>query len=183
MEDLPAARGGGTDPLGVGRVGLDPRWRLLPAGGSSNIPAFVALVGPHLDVTVLADTGSTSMQRLEALQKAGLVKNQRLVTVAEITGGGPADIEDLFAVPDYLALFNGAFGKTLKEKELPPGDRVLKRIERVLDGAFDHRQPSDYLLWNREAVLATLRNHTLDLFERLNDTLSRRGRGPSGLTP
>ncbi len=32
----------------TGRSQLDARWRVLPAGGSTNIPTFVSLIGPHL---------------------------------------------------------------------------------------------------------------------------------------
>ncbi len=41
-----------------GRTGLDERWRVLPTGGASNIPAFVSLMGQNLDVTVLVDSGT-----------------------------------------------------------------------------------------------------------------------------
>src|SRR5665811_2117095 len=37
----------------LGHKSLDERWRILPAGGSSNIPAFVTLLGRELNVTVL----------------------------------------------------------------------------------------------------------------------------------
>jgi hypothetical protein len=35
-----------------------------PTGGAQNIPAFVALLGGHLDVTVLIDSGTKGAQRL-----------------------------------------------------------------------------------------------------------------------
>jgi predicted ATP-dependent endonuclease of OLD family len=39
----------------IGREGLDPRWSIMPLDGADVIPAFVALLGNHLDVTVVVD--------------------------------------------------------------------------------------------------------------------------------
>ena len=41
----------------AGRTALDEHWRVLPTGGAANIPAFVALMGQSLDVTVLMTRG------------------------------------------------------------------------------------------------------------------------------
>ena len=60
-----------------GRGRLDSRWRILPAGGATNIPTFVSLVGPHLDVTVLADSNAAGMQRITNMIARGLLKQQR----------------------------------------------------------------------------------------------------------
>ena len=159
------------------RARLDPRWRLLPAGGSSNIPAFVALIGPHLDVTVLVDAGTDGMQRLTNMTKRGLLQGQRLITITEITGSSNADIEDLFTVADYLKLYNGAMGKPfIAENKLPPGDRIVKRIARKIGKDFDHGLPADHLLRNRDTLCPEMEEETLTRFERLihriNQTLS-----------
>jgi len=50
-----------------GRTALDERWRILPCGGVQNIPTFVALIGPHLEVSVLIDSGTQGAQRLTEL--------------------------------------------------------------------------------------------------------------------
>lgn len=42
----------------LGREGLDERWRILPAGGASNVSAFVSLLGQKVSVTVLLDSGT-----------------------------------------------------------------------------------------------------------------------------
>jgi hypothetical protein len=159
------------------RARLDPRWRLLPAGGSSNIPAFVALIGPHLDVTVVVDAGTEGMQRLTNMTKRGLLQGQRLITIAEITGTANADIEDLFTVTDYLQLYNGAMGKPfVNESRLPPGDRIVKRISAKTGKEFDHGLPADFLLRNRDTLCPAFEEGTLSRFEqlinRINQTLS-----------
>lgn len=156
-----------------GASSLDPDWRILPAGGLSNIPAFVALLGGNLDVTVLIDSGTENTQRLEAAMKAGRLKRDRLISVSEITGHRHGDLEDLFAIPDYLMLYNRAFGTALKPKGLPPGDRIVKRIEQVT-AKYDHYKPAETLLRQRDELMPALSDETLTAFgkliERINGT-------------
>jgi predicted ATP-dependent endonuclease of OLD family len=40
----------------AGRAHLDPKWSPVPVGGADMVPSFVALLGHHLDVTVLIDS-------------------------------------------------------------------------------------------------------------------------------
>jgi hypothetical protein len=51
--------------------------------------------------------------------------------------GRPSDLEDLFEPSEYLECFNRAYASQLKgspiaETDLPPGDRIIDRIERYL---------------------------------------------------
>ena len=156
------------------RTGLDDRWRILPAGGASNIPTFVALVGRSLDVTVLVDGGESGNQRIRNLIEAGLLDDTRLVTPEAGSPTKSADIEDLFSDGDYLMIFNGAQQSHAKVGDLNGDDRIVKRIERAL-GSFDHNAPARYLLENRVALLNRFSATTLDRFESLciaiNETL------------
>lgn len=92
---------------------------------------------------------------------------RRLLTVAELMGAEDADMEDVFAVDDYLDLFNAAFDEGLREAHLPPGDRIVERIAAKLGSDFDREAPADYLLRHRHEVLGRLAAKTLDRFERL----------------
>ena len=51
--------------------GLDPRLAIIPVGGDSNLPAFVALLGRRLKVSALIDGDRTpaKLQRVEAAAK------------------------------------------------------------------------------------------------------------------
>ena len=152
-----------------GREGLDPRWRVLPAGSSSNIPTFVALVGRSLDVTVLVD-GSTrsSVAKIVSLAAGGYLASQRVMTTDQFSGVKESDIEDLFTPGDYLQLYNGAFGTAIKVSELNGSDRIVARIGRHLGSSFtDHGRPADYLLRNRDKVLGSLSAKSLGNFESL----------------
>lgn len=156
-----------------GREHLNGRWQILPAGQLANIPAVVALIGRQLGVTVLVESDGGSDKLME-LAKAGFLKPKRLVTVAEVTGAQRADVEDLFEVDDYLALYNQAFGKALRAADLPAGDRIVDRI-REKEGEFDTGRPADTLLRLRDKLLPPLRPGTRsrfeELFRRINKTL------------
>lgn len=89
-----------------GREAIDERWRILPVGGATNIPTFVSLVGPHLNVTVLADSDTKGMQRVTNMIERKLLEGHRLIMANIATTSEHADIEDLFSEGDYLKLFN-----------------------------------------------------------------------------
>jgi predicted ATP-dependent endonuclease of OLD family len=46
------------------RIFLDDKWSLVPVGGADLIPTFVALLGNHLDVTVIVDSRKEGHQKL-----------------------------------------------------------------------------------------------------------------------
>jgi hypothetical protein len=156
-----------------GRTALDDRLRILPCGGVQNIPTFVALLGAHLEVSVLIDSGTQGSQRLTDLGKRGLLDLSRLVTVGQVTGAKNADIEDVFEVDDYLPIFNLAMTQSLTAQDLPPGDRIVKRLAEKLGGEFEHGIPADYFLRHRDEVLAKLSAGTLDRFELLIELLNK----------
>ena len=150
--------------LGSKREGLDERWRLLPAGGATNIPTFVSLVGPHLDVTVLADSDTKGMQRITNMIDRKLLEGHRLIMPTIATDSNQADIEDLFSEGDYLKLYNKTHGASIKVGDLPKGDRIVKRLEG-LEGSFDHGEVAETLLRHHHELPFT--KSTLDRFATL----------------
>lgn len=157
-----------------GRTGLDARWRILPAGGAANVPAFVALMGQNLDVTVLVDSGTEGMDRLDKAVDAARLKRDRIVQVNEVTDRRHADIEDLFEIDDYLRLFNRAFGTSFTGDQLGHGDRIVKRLTDA-HRPYNHHKPADAMLRDPQ-LLDELGEVTLTrfamLFERINSTLT-----------
>ena len=151
-----------------GKSRLDDRWRVLPAGGATNIPTFVSLIGPHLDITVLADAGTKGMQRVTGMVDQGLLAGHRLV-LASVAASRNADIEDLFSEGDYLRLFNKTFSTSLRVNDLPSGDRIVKRLEQK-QGAFVHGRVAETLLRNHAAIIFS--DTTLDRFATLIDALN-----------
>jgi hypothetical protein len=168
VSDFLAAKGG--------RTSLDPKWSIVPVGGADLIPTFVALLGNHLKVTVLVDSRKGGNQRLERMAKDGYLEKQRIILVGDVLGRKTGDIEDLFEEDEYLGLYNRAFGKSIRAKDLKGNDPIVERIARH-EGVerYDHGRPADVLLREREAILSTLSEDTLkrfeDLFARINKTL------------
>lgn len=161
----------------LGRTSLDPRWRVLPAGGVSTIPTFVALVGPALDITVLVDS-SKQMDRINNLVDDARLAGGRLITCGDITGTEAADIEDIFDPADYLQLYNRTFSTSLDAATLPARMRIIERIGAETGAAFtDHGAPAQTLLEKRDELLPLMSAATLDrfetLFSRINATLTR----------
>lgn len=149
-----------------GREGLDERWRILPAGGASNVPAFVSLLGQKVSLTVLLDSGTEGSGKVEAAIKANKIAGKRVVFVGSVLEQKHSDIEDLFTAGDYLGLYNEAFGKKHKVGDLPDHpDRLLLRLEG-LDGKFDQWRPAEVLLRDPSKI-EKLSQTTLASFEAL----------------
>ena len=161
----------------LGRASLDPKWSIIPVGGADMIPTFVALLGNHLDVTVIVDGNRGNHQKLNNLVNVGIIKNKRIITISEIIRKGKGDIEDLFDPEDYLVLFNESMNEAVKKSDLVGKDNIIKEICRYLKlDKFNHGIPADYFLRNRGEILPNLTDITLDNFEKLiiavNNTLS-----------
>lgn len=150
----------------INREGLNDRWRVLPAGGATNIPTFVALTGKNLDVTVFVDGTPSSITKLTNLADRGLLKRKRILVTDVFAGIDPSDIEDLFEPKDYLALYTKGFKTRLAMSALNGKDRIISRISRAVGTEFTaHGVPADYLLRHRNEVLPTLSDVTLNRFE------------------
>src|SRR5690554_814139 len=147
---------------------LDEKWSLVPVGGADLIPSFVALLGNHLDVTVIVDSRKEGHQKLTNLALKGYLKNKRIITIGEILATKLADIEDLFEINDYLSIYNKSFGKTHKPSDLQGTDQIVTKIARFEGiGRFDHGKPADYFLRNKLEILPKLSESTLTNFENL----------------
>ncbi|HUY10415.1 MAG TPA: AAA family ATPase [Candidatus Dormibacteraeota bacterium] len=152
------------------RTGLDRRLKVVPVGSAANMPAYVALIGRDMEVSVLLDGDRTGrdVQRVLAQAEAGLIQREEIVVIADVPGAvSKPDIEDLMEPGEYVDLFNLAFAQNLSEATLPPTkDRVVKRIEAI-HGVFDHALPAHALTLNTEAFFQRVSATTLERFETL----------------
>ena len=87
------------------------------------------------------------------------------------------DIEDLFAVDEYMEMYAQA---TERNSAAPPGTgRIVKRLENR-DGAYSHNKVACWLLGNPEWQKTGIGTGTLtrfeDLITRINGTLGRGNR-------
>jgi len=160
-----------------GRTYIDDRWSVVPVGGADLIPTFVALLGNHLEVTVIVDSQKKGHQKLSNLADQGYLAEQRIITIGEILNRKYADLEDLFQIEDYLNLYNKSFKTNLTSEDIKGTDPIVNRISRKLSiTRFDHGRPADFLLRHRDEILSTLHGATIDNFEklfiRINSTLN-----------
>lgn len=158
-----------------GKKSLNEKWSLIPVGGADLIPTFAALLGNHLDVTILLDARKEGHQKLSNLAAKGYLKGKRIITIGEIVGRKLADIEDLFEEGDYLAMYNKTFGTTHRVADLQGADQIVSKIARRENvERFDHGKPADYFLRNKLDILPKLSATSLvnfeALIERINNT-------------
>lgn len=157
-----------------GKKMLDSKWSIVPVGGADSIPTFVALLGNHLDVTVLVDSGKSGNQRLLAMANKGILSKNKILNVGEIIKRKLGDIEDLFDVKDYLELFNRAFTKTVKPADLNANEPIVNQLARILNvDRYDHGLPADILLKHRDELLPTFSDKTFENFERLFESVNK----------
>jgi energy-coupling factor transporter ATP-binding protein EcfA2 len=141
-----------------GRASLDPRIVLVPVGGLDKVATFIALLaGNQLKFAVCVDKATIPDQRLKEMVMQKIVSDKALMDFGMFRQpkAGPTDatdVEDLFEVPHYLAIFNAAYAGDLKgvaiaESDLPTGTRIVERINKALvskginvrpSGGFNH---------------------------------------------
>lgn len=158
------------------RQPLDDKWSIVPVGGADLIPTFVALLGHHLNVTVLIDSRKGGGQKLSNLTAQGILEANRIIALGRVIGTREADIEDVFSESDYLNLYNRAFDSSLEPSEIRGSDPIVRRIARHLGRErFDHGRPAEVILRQRDELLHTLSEETLErfeaLFKKINATL------------
>jgi energy-coupling factor transporter ATP-binding protein EcfA2 len=154
----------------AGRTALDSRLKILPVGGASVIPAFVALLGRELEVSVLLDGNrqGKDAQRVFAQAAKGVIRKEEVVVVNDVSHTVPkADVEDLFEPEDYLKLFNWAFATKLTVANLSgANERIVPQLERI-HGAYNHVLPAHALTEHRDEFFSAVNAATLDRFEEL----------------
>jgi predicted ATP-dependent endonuclease of OLD family len=153
-----------------GKKVLDSKWSIVAVGGADSIPTFVALLGHHLDVTVLVDSGKRGNQRLLAMANKGILAKNKILNIGEIIKRKFGDIEDLFDVKDYLELFNWAFNMTVKPSDLNANEPIVNQLARIQNvERYDHGLPADILLKHRDELLPKFSE---ELFVKVNNTLN-----------
>lgn len=158
------------------KTSLDTKITIVPVGGADKIPTFIAILGAHVDVSVLVDANMGNDQRLEDMINDNILDENRLISVGDITGNDSSNIEDLFADAEYLKLYNEAFNKNITPEDINGNGSIIKRIEKVIGHEFNHYKPSMILQKNPEYIIQlsenTLKNFN-DLFNTLNKTFER----------
>ena len=164
---------------------------IVPVGGLDKIATFVTLLrGNQLELVVLHDYESRPDPTLDTLVREKLIRDKQVLNYAlyrnDASGSSGSrslvstDVEDLLSLDLYLELFNAAYsrelaGVSVSETDLPPGDRVVERINRYLlansiilraSGGFNHYLVANYLVSN-PVPTSGIDAATLSRFERI----------------
>lgn len=128
-----------------GEAGLINNATIVPVGGLSNVATFVSLLGANgLNLAVLHDYSGKPEQKLESLIQQKLLKKKSVFNFSQFRDlskigedSVATDVEDLLDPDRYMMLFSNVFQKELGHKaitqsDLPPGDRIVGRIEKYL---------------------------------------------------
>lgn len=175
------------------RVSLRDDVTVVPVGGLDKVSTFVALLaGNELEITVLHDYESQPNPHLETLVREKLINKKQILNYAQFRQAKPSaknttllssDVEDMISPETYLKFFNAAYKKQLgsvviTEKDLPVGDRIVKRIEQYLksngievrpSGGFNHYLVASHLASNPPAkVDVSTLSRFGQLFESVN---------------
>lgn len=122
-----------------GKVGLDERLTVTPAGGAQKVHYMVALLtSEQLKVLVLFDEEKDAKATRDDLVKGKLIRSDNVVFASEAFEAPPAeaDIEDILDPAVYEALVREAYAKELKGKKLELNAHI-PRIARRIEAAFD----------------------------------------------
>ena len=139
----------------MGKSGLNENITIVPVGGLDKLVTFIALLGASgLKLVVLHDYRGAPEQKLMELVKERIVAPKSLLNASQFRDlkaigkdGNASDTEDLFDEDLYVEQFNEAFkkelgGKYIKLADLPPGSRIVDRLERHLTSASIQIRPS-----------------------------------------
>lgn len=84
-----------------------------------------------------------------------------------------ADIEDMFTKDEYLKLYNGAFGTSLKTADIDADKPIMSQLKRLnRNKSFNHYLPANYLAKN--IGILTFSDETLNNFEKLFIALNKK---------
>lgn len=154
------------------KISLDDKIIITPVGGADKIPTFVALLGTHLDVTVLVDANMKNNQKLQDLINLDILKEKRLINVGQVTANSEsANTEDLFSDEEYLSLYNEADNTSIKPEDIPGDESIVTRIEEFIGHRYNHYAPLK-VLQRDLSKLDKLSPETLERFEKLFDILN-----------
>lgn len=175
---------------GRGRVGLDVRWTICPAGGIDKISPFVALfAGNALHVAALSDQAAGDRKKIESLKRSAVLQAGHFYTMADFLERAEADIEDMFDPELFVDILNGCYeldaASKLTVEKLKAADASTERLVKQAEAAFrvmpasvpmfDHFSPSAWLIRNpmildgESQALA----RTLDRAERIFATFNQ----------
>lgn len=159
-----------------GKKGLNEEITIVPVGGADKIATFISLMrGNELSTVCLLDTftDQSAEARLKRMVEQKIITDKKILFYHTVIGQAYADIEDLFSKDEYLALYNGAFGKSVQLSDLSLDQPIMTQLKRLNGNkAFNHYAPANYMAKNIGTLAFS--EETLQRFENLFQLINKK---------
>jgi len=153
----------------MGKEGLSDDVTIVPVGGADKIATFISLMrGNELSTVCLLDTFTDhgAEVRLKRMVEQRIIADKKILYYHSVAEQTFADIEDLFSKEEYLALYNGAFGASVKIDDLNADKPIMSQLKRLNGNkSFNHYSPANYMAKNIGTL--TFSDETIGRFEKL----------------
>jgi predicted ATPase len=150
-----------------GRTGLDAKWSILPAGGTKKLNELANLIDENAHPAILLNVTEERKQQVNSMVTEGLLDPEKLFAVTRVTATREGEIEDLFDPVFYLRLLRESGEVDVMLEDLPPGERVIRRVELHTSRPLDRMKPANYLLRKQGELVGVISQGTLERFEKL----------------
>lgn len=171
-----------------GRMKLDSRWTMCPAGGIDRMMPFVSLfAGKDLHVAVLTDLARGAKGKVDRIRKSDILRAGHFHTVADFIDASEADIEDIFDSEIYAEMVNRSYAlpephrvTTEKFDQDTSTTRLVKKVEAMFNvmpetiPVYDHYTPAAWLIRNPDVLTGESEaiQRTLSVAERIFETVN-----------
>lgn len=151
------------------REGLCEDITIVPVGGADKIATFISLMrGNELSTVCLLDTftDQSAKSRLKRMVEHRIITDQKIIFYHTVLNQSFADIEDMFKKEEYILLYNGAFGDSIKTGDIDDGKPIMSQLKRLNGNrSFNHFLPANYMAKHIDTVLFC--EETIAHFEEL----------------
>ena len=111
-------------------------------------------------------TDQAAQAHLRRMVEQKIIADKKILYYHSIMEQAYADIEDLLDKKEYLALFNGAFGKSIQISELDTNKPIMSQLKRLSGNkSFNHYLPANYMAKNIGSFVFS--DETIGRFEKL----------------
>lgn len=160
----------------LGREGLSDDVTIVPVGGADKIATFISLMrGNELSTVCLLDTftDQRAETRLKKMVEQKIIADKKIIYYYSILEQSFADIEDMFTKDEYVVLYNGAFGTSIKTADIDVDRPIMSQLKRLNGNkSFNHYSPANYMAKN--IGMMTFSDETLSHFEKLFNTINKK---------
>lgn len=153
----------------LGREGLSDDVTIVPVGGADKIATFISLMrGNELSPVCLLDTftDQSAETRLKKMVEQKIIADKKIIYYHSVLEQSFADIEDMFTKDEYVILYNGAFGTSIKAADIDADKPIMSQLKRLNGNkSFNHYSPANYMA--KSIGTLTFSDETLNHFEKL----------------